>query len=46
MGAMLGINGNSSEEALDASQQTGLDGKVLDGRKCWVMRFSQAGCHR
>lgn len=22
-----------------ASQQTGLDSKVLDGRKCWVMRF-------
>jgi hypothetical protein len=39
MGAMLGIYGNSSEEAFYASQQTGPDGKVLDGRKRWVMRF-------
>jgi hypothetical protein len=39
MGAMLGIYGNSSEEAFYASQQTGPDGKVLEGRKRWVMRF-------
>ena len=39
MGAMLGIYGNSSEEAFYASQQTGLDGKVLDGRRKWLLRF-------
>lgn len=39
MGAMLGIYGNSSAEALYASQQTGPDGKVLDGRRQWVLRF-------
>ncbi len=39
MGAMLGIYGNSSEEAFYATQQTGPDGKVLDGRKRWVLRF-------
>ena len=39
MGAMLGIYGNSSAEALYASQQTGPDGKVLDGRRRWVLRF-------
>ena len=39
MGAMLGIYGNSSEEAFYATQQTGPDGKVLDGRRRWVMRF-------
>ena len=39
MGAMLGIYGNSSAEALYASQQTGPDGKVLDGRRKWVLRF-------
>lgn len=36
---MLGIYGNSSEEAFYASQQTGPYGKVLDGRRRWVMRF-------
>jgi hypothetical protein len=39
MGAMLGIYGNSSAEALYASQQTGPDGKLLDGRRQWVLRF-------
>jgi hypothetical protein len=39
MGAMLGIYGNSTEEAVYASQQTGPDGKVLDGGKHWVLRF-------
>lgn len=39
MGALLGIYGNSGEEAIDASQQTGPDGKVLDGRRRWVLRF-------
>lgn len=39
MGAMLGIYGNSSAEAFYASQQTGPDGKVLDGRLRWVLRF-------
>ncbi len=39
MGAMLGIYGNSSAEALYASQQTGPDGKLLDGRRRWVLRF-------
>lgn len=39
MGAMLGIYGNSIEEAVYASQQTGPDGKVLDGSKHWVLRF-------
>ncbi|MCP9836401.1 DUF1254 domain-containing protein [Cyanobium sp. N.Huapi 1H5] len=39
MGAMLGIYGNSSEEAFYATQQTGPDGQVLDGRKRWMLRF-------
>ena len=39
MGALLGIYGNSSEEAIYASQQTGPDGKVLDGRRHWLLRF-------
>jgi hypothetical protein len=39
MGAMLGIYGNSSAEALYASQQTGPDGTVLDGRRRWLLRF-------
>ena len=39
MGALLGIYGNSSAEAIYASQQTGPDGKVLDGRQRWVLRF-------
>jgi hypothetical protein len=39
MGAMLGIYGNSTEEAVYASQQTGPDGKVLDGSRNWVLRF-------
>jgi hypothetical protein len=40
MGAMLGIYGNTKEEAVYASQQTGPDGKVLDGTKHWVLRFA------
>ena len=40
MGAMLGIYGNSTEEAVYASQQTGPDGKVLDGSNRWVLRFA------
>ncbi len=39
LGAMLGIYGNTKEEAVYASQQTGPDGKVLDGSKHWVLRF-------
>ena len=39
MGALLGIYGNSDAEAFYASQQTGPDGKVLDGRRKWVLRF-------
>jgi len=39
-GAMMGIYGNSVEEAMYASQQTGPDGKVLDGSKRWVIRFA------
>jgi len=39
MGAMLGIYGNSTDEAVYASQQTGPDGKVLDGSRHWVLRF-------
>jgi hypothetical protein len=39
MGALLGIYGNSSEEAIYASQQTGPDGQVLDGRRRWLLRF-------
>jgi hypothetical protein len=40
LGAMMGIYGNSVEEAMYGSQQTGPDGKVLDGSKRWVMRFA------
>jgi len=39
MGAMLGIYGNSDAEAIYASQQTGPDGQLLDGRRKWVLRF-------
>ena len=39
MGAMLGIYGNSDAEAVYASQQTGPDGQVLDGRRRWLLRF-------
>lgn len=39
MGAMLGIYGNSTEEAVYATQQSGPDGKALDGSKKWVLRF-------
>jgi len=39
MGAMLGIYGNSDAEAIYASQQTGPDGQLLDGRRKWLLRF-------
>ena len=39
LGAMLGIYGNSDAEAVYASQQTGPDGQVLDGRRKWLLRF-------
>jgi hypothetical protein len=38
-GAMLGIYGNTKEEAVYGSQQTDSDGKVLDGSRHWVLRF-------
>ena len=38
-GAMLGIYGNTKEEAVYGSQQTDGDGKVLDGSRHWVLRF-------
>jgi len=39
-GAMLGIYGNTKEEAVYGSQQTDSDGKVLDGNRRWVLRFA------
>ena len=39
MAAMLGIYGNTKQEAIYGSQQTSPDGKVLDGNKRWVLRF-------
>lgn len=38
-GALLGICGNSKEEAVYSTQQTSADGKILDGTKNWTMRF-------
>lgn len=38
-GAMLGIYGNTKEEAVYGSQQTDSEGKVLDGGRRWVLRF-------
>jgi hypothetical protein len=38
-GAMLGIYGNSKQEAVYASQQTEPSGALLDGRKRWLLRF-------
>ena len=38
-GAMLGIYGNTKEEAIYGSQQTDSEGKVLDGRRHWILRF-------
>jgi hypothetical protein len=38
-GAMLGIYGNTKEEAIYGSQQTDNEGKVLDGNRHWVLRF-------
>lgn len=39
-GAMLGIYGNTKEEAVYGSQQTDGEGKVLDGNRHWVLRFA------
>ena len=39
-GAMLGIYGNTKEEAIYGSQQTDSEGKVLDGSRHWVLRFA------
>jgi hypothetical protein len=36
---MLGIYGNTKDEAIYGSQQTGADGKLRDGNKDWVLRF-------
>jgi hypothetical protein len=38
-GAMLGIYGNTKEEAVYGSQQTDGEGKLLDGSHNWVLRF-------
>jgi hypothetical protein len=38
-GAMLGIYGNTKEEAIYGSQQTDGEGKLLDGNRHWVLRF-------
>jgi len=40
LGAMLGIYGNTKEEAVYASQQTDPEGKVLDGNRKWLLRFA------
>jgi hypothetical protein len=40
-GAMLGIYGNTKEEAIYGSQQTDGEGKVLDGSRHWVLRFER-----
>jgi hypothetical protein len=39
LGAMLGIYGNTKEEAVYASQQTDPEGKLLDGNRKWLLRF-------
>jgi hypothetical protein len=39
-GAMLGVLGNTKEEAFYASQQTEPDGTPLDGLRNWHMRFA------
>jgi hypothetical protein len=39
-GAALGILGNTKDEAVYASQQTGPDGNLLDGRVNRVLRFA------
>jgi hypothetical protein len=38
-GAMLGIYGNTKEEAIYGSQQTDRDGELLDGKRHWILRF-------
>lgn len=38
-GAMLGIYGNTKEEAIYGSQQTDDEGKLLDGNRHWILRF-------
>jgi hypothetical protein len=40
VGAMLGVLGNTKEEAFYASQQTEPDGTPFDGRKSWALRFA------
>lgn len=40
LGAMLGIYGNTKEEAVYASQQTDPEGKLLDGNRKWLLRFA------
>jgi hypothetical protein len=40
LGAMLGIYGNTKEEAVYASQQTDPEGKLLDGNRRWLLRFA------
>jgi hypothetical protein len=37
---MLGIYGNTKEEAVYASQQTDSEGKLLDGNRKWLLRFA------
>jgi hypothetical protein len=40
LGAMLGIYGNTKEEAIYGAWQSGPDGKVIDGTKHWTLRFA------
>ena len=37
--AMIGIYGNTKEEAVYGAYQQGPDGKLLDGTKKWVLRY-------
>jgi hypothetical protein len=39
IGAMLGIYGNSKEEAVYGTQQTDSAGNIFDGNRQWVLRF-------
>lgn len=39
VGAMLGIYGNSRDEAVYGAYQTDANGKPLDGSKRWILRF-------
>lgn len=40
LGAMLGIYGNSTAEAVYGAYQIAPDGKPLDGNKKWVLRYA------